>query len=92
MEDIPRRCATHENPEKLHIDHPDDKKRFDKYGNSRAPSDMSSSGVSSNAKSTAMINKDEARVRDKKTIHALQKEKMTLEADKAEMERDMEKN
>ena len=52
---------------------------------------MSSSGVSSNAKSTATINQDEAQVRDKKTIHTLQKEKLTLEADKAELERNMEK-
>ena len=75
----------------LHIDHPNDKKRFDKYGNSRVSSDMSSSGVSSNAKSTATINQDDARVRDKKTIHTLQKEKLTLEADKAELEQNVEK-
>ena len=75
----------------LHIDHPNDKKRFDKYGNSRVSSDMSSSGVSSNAKSTATINEGDARVRDKKKINALQQEKLTLEADKAELERNMEK-
>ena len=75
----------------LHINHPADKKRFDKHRNSRVSGNMSSSGVSSNAKSTATINQDKARVRDKKTIHTLRQEKMTLEADKAELERNIEK-
>ena len=74
----------------LHIDHPDDKKRFDKYGNSRAPSDLSTSGVSSNAKSTATINRDDTLVRYRTSINTLQKEKLTLEADKAELERKAE--
>ena len=74
----------------LHIDHPDDEKRFDKYGNSRVSSDMSSSGMSSNAKSTATINRDDALVRERKKNNNLRQEKLTLEADKAELEKKVE--